>query len=191
LKAGGKYSGIIFPHMANNVMEMDMKEQIRKESARIEEDCLYSSKSHFYAGQRWTNVHLWLGIPAAILAAIAGASALSEFQSHNMVAGILSIVVAALIAVATFVNPNERAITHKNAGNKYNSLRNRARIFYAIELPVENDPNKSAEKLKSLDDQRSKLNEESPQIPKWAFKKARTGIEDGEANYKIDEAGKT
>lgn len=163
-----------------------MKEQIRREATRIEEDSLYSSKGHFYAGQRWSNLHLWVGIPAAVLAAIAGASALSEFQSHAVIAGILSIVVAALTAVATFVNPNERAISHKNAGNMYNSLRNRARIFYSIELLSEQDMKKLSETLRLLDEQRSKLNEESPQIPKWAFKKAREGIEDGETDYKID-----
>jgi hypothetical protein len=166
-----------------------MRDQIQQEAARIEEDSLYSSKGHFYAGQRWSNLHLWIGIPAAVLAAVAGASALSEFQSHTVVAGILSIIVVALTAVATFVNPNERAISHKNAGNKYNSLRNRSRIFYSIELPSDNDTKTLAEQLKSLDEQRSKLNEESPQIPKWAFEKARKGIADGEASYKVDDHG--
>jgi len=164
-----------------------MKEQIEKEAARIEEDSLYSGKGHFYAGQRWSNIHLCIGIPAAVLAAIAGVSALSEFQAHNTIAGVLSIIVAALTAVATFLNPNERAITHKDAGNKYNSLRNRARIFYSIELQSKQDINKLSEQLKLLDEQRSKLNEECPQIPKWAFNKAKSGIEDGEAIYKTDE----
>jgi hypothetical protein len=30
------------------------------------------------------------------------------------------------------------------------------------------------------------LNQNSPQISKWAFKRARKGIEEGEANYTID-----
>ena len=127
-----------------------MKDQIRIESTRIEEDCLYSGKSHFYAGQRWTSLHLWIGIPAAVLAAIAGASALSDFAYHSTVAGTLSILVAALTAVATFVNPSERAITHKNAGNKYNSLRNRARVFRSVELPTGNDTNKLTEQIKFI-----------------------------------------
>ncbi len=169
-----------------NHLGINMKDQIKKEAARIEEDSLYSSKGHFYAGQRWSNLHLWIGVPAAVLSAIAGASALSEFQSHEVIAGVLSIIVAALTAVATFVNPNERTLTHKNAGNKYNSLRNRARIFYSIELPSGDDTTKLADSLKSLDELRSKLNEESPQIPNWAFKKARKGIEGGEAHYKVD-----
>lgn len=174
--------------MGTKLLKVTMKEQIKKEAARIEEDSIYSSKGHFYAGQRWTNIHLWIGIPTIALAAIAGASALSEFQFHSMVAAVLSIVVAALTAVATFVNPNERALAHKNAGNKYSSLKNRSRIFYSIELSVENELNELTKQLKSLDDQRTKLNDESPQIPKWALKKARTGIEDSEANYKIDDA---
>ena len=78
---------------------MEAKEKIVKEAKRIEEDSLYSSKGHFYAAQFWTNLHLWIGIPTSIMAAIAGASALSQFDNHQIVAGILAILVAALSAV--------------------------------------------------------------------------------------------
>ena len=165
---------------------MTNKEKIINEAKRIEEDSLYSAKGHFYAGQCWVNANLWLGGISAVLSAIAGASALSQFDYHNIVAGSLSIVVAGLTAIITFINPNERATVHQKAGNKYNALRNDTRIFYDIEID-EIDDKKAIDDLKKLNDRRNKLNIESHQIPKWAFEKARKGIEDGEAKYKIDE----
>ena len=97
-----------------------IKENLIKEARRIEEDSLYSAKGHFVAANFWTNFHLWIGVPTAILAAIAGASALSHFGNHHVLAGILAIIVTALTAVTTFLNPNEKASSHRNAGNKYN-----------------------------------------------------------------------
>lgn len=164
---------------------MEAKEKIIKEAKRIEEDSLYSSKGHFYAAQLWTNLHLWIGIPATILAAIAGASALSQFDNHQIIAGVLAILVAALSAVSTFVNPNEKATIHHSAGNRYNSLKNRARIFSEIDMDIESDESLLT-KLRTLSAERDELNEKSPQIPKWAFRRARQGIEDGEAQYKVD-----
>lgn len=167
-------------------MEKSIKEKIIEEAKRIEEDSLYSAKGHFYAGQFWVNIHLWIGVPAAILAAIAGASALSQFDYHNVIAGVLSIMVAALTAVATFLNPNEKANMHQVAGNNYNSLRNRARIFSEIEIENITDEKLLVKELKGLNSERDKLNKESPQIPRWAYKKARRGIKEGEASYRVD-----
>ncbi len=164
---------------------MTNKEKIINEAKRIEEDSLYSAKGHFYAGQCWVNTNLWLGGFSAVLSAVAGASALSQFDYHNIVAGGLSIVVAGLTAVITFINPNERATVHQKTGNKYNALRNDTRIFYDIEAN-EADDKKAIDDLKKLNDRRNKLNIESHQIPKWAFEKARKGIEEGEAKYKVD-----
>jgi len=164
------------------------KQNLIKEARRIEEDCLYSAKGHFVAANFWTNFHLWIGVPTAILAAIAGASALSQFDNHNIVAGILAIIVTALTAVTTFLNPNEKVNSHLNAGNKYNSLRNKARIFCEIDSCGENNSIQELTKqLKELAKQRDELNQNSPQIPGWAFKRAKKGIEEGEANYKVDE----
>src|SRR6266404_4794614 len=85
----------------------------------------------------------------------------------------------------TFVNPRERSVAHFNAGNKYNSLRNRARIFYEIE--IENiSIDKAIEKLNILSDTRNELNEKSPQVSRKSFENARRGIEEGEAEYKAD-----
>ena len=164
-----------------------IKERVIKEARRIEEDSLYSAKGQFVAANFWTNFHLWIGVPTAILAAIAAASALSQFNNHNILAGILAILVTALTAVTTFLNPNEKANSHQNAGNKYNSLRNKARIFCEIDSYGVDSYQEITKQLKELAEQRDELNQNSPQIFRWAYKKARKGIEEGEADYKVDE----
>lgn len=167
-----------------------IKENLVKEARRIEEDSLYSAKGHFVAANFWTNFHLWIGVPTAILAALAGASALSQFDNQNIIAGILAIIVTALTAVTTFLNPNEKVNSHRNAGNKYNSLRNKARIFCEIDSSGENSDQELIRQLKELAKRRDELNQNSPQIPRWVYKKARKGIEEGEADYKVDEKNK-
>ena len=109
------------------------KEEIIKEAKRIEESTLYSAKGHFAAARFWTNFHLWIGLPTAVLAGIAAASALAQFDHSNIVAGILSIIVAGLSAVMTFLNPNEKANVHLSSGNNYDALQNKTRIFWTID----------------------------------------------------------
>ena len=160
-------------------------EKIIKELKRIEEDALCSSKSHFNAAQIWANWHLWLGIPATVLSAIAGVSALSQFDYHDIVAGILAILVAGITVLITFLNPNERAEIHINAGNAYDQLRNNTRIVYEIDAesgvitPL-------TEKLKQLNNKRSELNSQFPRPSIRTFEKVRKEIERGEAEYTVD-----
>ena len=165
-------------------MNEEIKTKLTNEAKRIEEDSLYSSKGHFYDAQFWTNSHLWIGMPTVVIAAIAGGLA---FSSVPVFAGILSILVAASTAVMTFVNPNEKAGAHHNAGVAYNSLRNDARIFYDVEAHQLTDNKELLSKLEQLNARRAKLGEESPQISKRAYSKAKKGIEiDGEAIYQVD-----
>jgi len=162
------------------------KEAIIDEAKRIEENCLYTAKGHFAAAQFWTNFRLGVGIPMAVLSAIAGTSALAKFDYHNIVAAILSIIVAALAGITTFLNPNEKANAHLNSGNNYDSLQSKTRIFWTIDCWRDNSEQVLTDKLKDLSDERDKLNRGSPQVPTWAYKKARKGIKEGEADYKVD-----
>lgn len=101
-----------------------MQNNIPKEAKRIEEDCLYSAKGHFIVSHFWTTFHIWIGVPITILAFTAGIFALSKFDNHAILAGIISIIVTILTAVNLFLNPNQKVAIHRDAGNKYNALRN-------------------------------------------------------------------
>jgi len=153
------------------------------EAMRLEEDALYSSKAHFEAGDCWKRLHLFLGIPAAVAATVAGISALKDYPT---ISAVLALSVAALSALITFLNPSARANSHLNAGNHDLSLRNRARMFCEIESVNPLDESELKNKLIQLSDRRDELNTGSPQIPRWAYLRAKRGIINGEATHKVD-----
>mgnify|MGYP001560610487 CR=1 FL=1 len=166
-------------------MATSLLDEMHAEASRIEEDSLYSAKGHFEAGRVWGNAHLGLGIPTVVIAAIASASA---FKEEIVAAGVLAIAAAVLSAVSTFLNPSERSQLHHHAGVKHNSLRNRIRMFRELDLKSGAGEGDLLASLKALAQERDDLNLSNPQIPKFAFRRARCGIESGEAAYKVDSA---
>lgn len=156
-----------------------------KEAERIGEDALYSSKGHFNAADSWRRLNYGLGIPAVTMSAVAGLSAFADFDKSNVVAGILALLVAVLTAISTFLNPEEQAAAHHAAGSKFNSLKNRCRLF-ATTSTARVSISDLARQLRELSDERDDLNESSPPIPGRAFRRARKGIEAGEASYEVD-----
>ena len=156
-------------------------EALRDEALRIEEDAQHSAKGHFVAAERWRHVHLWLGIPAAVGAGVAGVSA---FASLTTAAGVVSFLVAALTATTTFLNPGGRADTHTRAGNGYIALRNKTRIYRTAQLPNE-EPKTLTKRLLELSTQRDELNGSSVQIPRWAYQEAKRRMAAGEAEYAV------
>lgn len=166
------------------------REEVVKEAKRVEEGLLYSSKGHFTASRIWGNFHLIIGVPVVLLSTIAGASALTKFDENHVIASILSIIVAALSGVMTFLNPNEKEGAHRNAANSYDALMNKVRIFWAIDCWSEESDDILTSRLKAFSEQKDRLNETSPQIPRWAYLRARKGILDGEAAYAVDQSNR-
>ncbi len=164
------------------------REEIIKETHRIEEDALLSSKGHFACSYFWTKFHLWIGIPIVVTASIAGCS----FIANNALIGaILSAVVAVLSAIVTFLNPNEKSSAHMHAGNSYEALRNEVRIFRTIDCWTKTDDQLLPDHLKNFSTQKNQLNQSSTQIPWWAYKIARRQISSGAGSYKIDQPPST
>ncbi len=93
--------------------------------------------------------------------------------------------VAGGTAVVTFMNPNERATLHRSAGDEYNALKNNTRIFREIEAEQLSETD-ALDRLHKLTDSRNDLNASSSQIPKWAYEKAKKGINAGETTYRVD-----
>ena len=162
-------------------------ENLIAEAKRIEEDATYSCKGHFEAAGGWDRWHYWIGIPATVVATTAGLSALKHYTT---ISAVLAFSAAGLSAVFTFLHAKEKASTHLRAGNAYSALQKDARVFYEIECPGQGSLEKLKGLLRQLIDRRNKLNSDSPQIPRWAFVKARRGIEEGEAEYRVDSGTK-
>jgi hypothetical protein len=162
------------------------KAEIIKEAKRIEEALLYSSKKHFVSAQYWSASHAFLGLPMVVLSAVAGAEAFKQFDKQHELAGYLSIGVAVLSAIMTFLNPNERATKHTNVGNSYDALMNRVRIFWSIDCWGEESEAVLTKQLKDFSDHKDKLNQNAPQPFPFAYGIAKRGIEAGEGKYEVD-----
>lgn len=180
---GKKYLDLHFHHMDSETMTIE--ENIINEAKRIEEDTLYSAKSHLITANLWKNINLLLGIIIIILSITAAGFAFSKFDQLSVYVGILAIIVTALSIIQLFLNPQEKANLHQKTGTKYNALRNNVRIFYEIDVSSNSEVD-LIKSLKNLSDSRDELNKESPQISKFAYKKAKKGIENGEAHYLVD-----
>lgn len=162
---------------------MKLEDALRDEAKRIEEDVEYSAKRHFETCDLWTWGHYLLGGPATLLA-VAATTAI--IKNNTDLAQFLSLAAALLSALATFLKPNDRAAQHRAVGNQYLAVRNDARMFREIDLLEQIDEAKKSERLRRLAQRRNDLNSSAPTTPRWAFERARAGIEQGEASYKVD-----
>lgn len=159
-----------------------VKAQIRNEAAEAEKECIIRSRGHFLAARRWDHVNLFLGIPATLLAGVTSLSAFTQHLSGDpKVTGVLAILVAALTALTTFLNPNEKANLHKSASSTYDELRIKLSLLKDIDLSVNqsqlDEPTKENIKhLRDLADQFVTLGHNSPRIPGKIYVQQKTLI---------------
>lgn len=166
------------------MLEKFLKDKISNECARVEEDSEHSFKSHYNAAEFWANINLILGLPAALLGAVAGGTSATD-GSQAMVTG-TAFLATALVTCMTFLKPSEKADAHKNAGNLYQSLRNQTRLFREIELDDAISDVEAKKKLSAFSTRRDELNATMPSIPRKAYEKAKKDIDEGRAQYKAD-----
>ncbi|WP_378672133.1 hypothetical protein [Nocardia sp. GCM10030253] len=79
------------------------------------------------SSKRWGRAYFILGLPAAILAGIAGAAGLSSEQ-FRVTAAIIALVSAGLSAAATFLNSEDRASTANTLGAAWQELADDSRM---------------------------------------------------------------
>lgn len=91
------------------------------------------------------------------------------------------------VQVMTFLNPNAKAAAHQSAGNKYDSLMNKVRMFWCIDCWRAESEEVLTERLKYFSEQKDNLNLSCPQTPRIAYWLAKRGIAAGEGKYKVGE----
>lgn len=182
--------------MADNTSERPASKahsQIINEAKRLEESTLYSMKGHHCAAARWKKGNLWLGLPSVIISGLVGATAFTKAAEQEpligLLAGALAIFVAILSGITTFLNPNDKEAAHLSAANAYDKLNNDSRFFHSIVCWQGETDEVLTAKLRTLIDEKDKLNANSPQIPDWAYARAKKGIEAGEAQFAVDQNG--
>lgn len=160
------------------------KVAVLDEARRLAVDMLYSEKGHFAAASAWRSRNYWLGIPAALIGAAAGATILAS--APPVVAGLLALTGAAITALMTFLNPSERAAQHQRAGVAYSKLRRTIRQFAQIDVGTM-DADALRKRLTELTDEISAVQGDALAIPARAYAKAIAAIQSGSADYTVAE----
>ena len=162
----------------------DNRAAMMEEGRRLAVDVLYSEKGHFAAASAWRSRNYWLGIPAALIGAAAGATILASAPA--VVAGILALSGAALTALMTFLNPSERAAQHQKAGVAYSKLRRTLRQFVQIDM-MAMDAAALRTKLTDFTNDIAAVQGDALPIPNRAYQQAIAAINSGSADYTADE----
>jgi hypothetical protein len=157
---------------------------IRKELCRIEESAMLSAQAQFEQAKFWRAVNLALGVPAAVLAAVAGATALAS-TTGRVAAGIIALTAAGLSAITTTLNSAQRTEQAQAAGNLYLALQSDARIARETDLPRWSfDDARGA--LGDLRVRQDEINQSSALPARYAYWRAKKNVAGGGQQYEID-----
>lgn len=149
---------------------------------------MYSGQIQFEETKIWRRVNLTLGIPASVLAAVAGATALAA-TTGRVAAGIIALVSAAFGGLLTVINAAHRMNQAAAAGNAYLEIQTAARQARLVDLPyVTVDEARTA--LAELTARRDEHNKTAEVPGGRAYKKAQKNIKAGGQTYDVDAAPK-
>jgi hypothetical protein len=167
---------------------MTDKAMVGAELSRIAEAAGYASQSQFEQAKLWRGINLALGVPAAGLAAVAGATALAS-TSGRIVAGITALAAAGLGGVVTTLNAAQRTEQAQAAGNLYLSLQSDARIAREVDLGDQR-PEEAREALAELRVRQDEINQQAALPSFYAYWRAGKSIAKGRQTYDVDAAGR-
>jgi hypothetical protein len=150
----------------------------------VEESARHSAANQFAQGQQWRAVNLMLGLPASVLAAVAGATGLAS-TSGQLWAGIMALAAAAFGAVLTTVNASHKMTQATSAANAYLEIQTAARQARLIDLRYL-DQDGARAVLTELTSRRDEQNKTAEPPNRWSRRKANKSLAEGGQTYAID-----
>lgn len=163
----------------------DRRRALRAELERLEESATYSGQGQFEQAKFWGSINLWLGVPASVLAAAAGGTALAD-TAGRIPAGIIALAAAALAAILTVLNSSQRMNKAAAAGNAYLEIQTAARQVRTLDLPFASDLDAVRTELDEISARRNEQNKTADPIRSRSIKKARANITAGMQTYDVD-----
>lgn len=123
-----------------------------------------SSFSHYAAEERYSKLHYYLGVPAALFAAIVGTSVFTSLDSDvevriKILIGFISVATAVLASLQTFMRFSERAELHRKTAIGYASIRR------AIEQELVFPNGIDATKVEIIRKRIDEIGDNAPNIP--------------------------
>lgn len=167
----------------------DWRVAIADELRRLEESAMYSAQMQFETAKHWRSVHLMMGVPTSLLAAVAGTTALVE-STGRIAAGILALVSAGLSAIMTTVNASQRMTHATTCANAYLEVQTAARQTRTVDLP-QLPAGEARAVLAELTARRDEQNRAADPPSRRAYRRAQANIGRGGQTYAVDRAGTT
>lgn len=160
---------------------------IGRELERLEESAKFSAQIQFEQAKRWRGVNLSLGLPASVLAAVSGATALAV-TTGRIAAGVIALAAAAFGGVLTTVNAAPRMDRASAAANAYLEIQTAARQTRLIDLPyISMEEARAA--LAELTARRDEQNKTAEAPSRRAYRRGKKNIESGGQTYAVDTEG--
>jgi hypothetical protein len=160
------------------------RQAIEAELKRLEESATYSSQAQFEQMKQWRGVNLGLGLPASLLAAASGATALAA-TAGRITAGFLAIAAAGFGAILTTVNASHHMNQASSAANAYLEIQTAARQAREIDLPYLAIDD-ARQMLAELTSRRDEQNKTAEPPNRRSRKKAQINIKDAGQTYEVD-----
>lgn len=131
-----------------------------------------SQFAHYTAGKKLTGANLCLGVPIMVLSSIVAAAMLATFerpltQSVRITFGCITLAVALMASLQTFLRFAERSERHRVIAARYGAIKRRAEQLLVAGSVV------SEEDLSDLRQQTDRITEEAPQINHGVIKAIR------------------
>jgi hypothetical protein len=126
---------------------------------------------HYKMADRLGRANLRLGVPVVVLSTIIGTSVFATLKNQvdfriRIAVGMISVLMAVLASLQTFLRYAERAEKHRSAANLYSSLRREMEELRALPLSDREPPKAPLDRLRETMD---RLGKESPEIGEWAW----------------------
>jgi hypothetical protein len=157
---------------------------------RLKVDCLYGKKKHFNAADRKENYHYWIGIPLTVITILTTTIlfyVLTDGATNwiKYVPLVLAFAASFLSGFQTYFNFNKQVEGHRRVANKYLALLKRADRLQGYIKDKYISPEELIKQLESLATEAEEVNKEAEPFPtsNSDYKKAQTGIQNGEEEY--------
>lgn len=174
------------------IFDEDYYEIINSEVERHLEDAEVSKLAHFYAARIYEKRNkYYLGLPATLSAVVLSwlvSQNSTDEDTKEIMATIklgLGLLVAILSGLVTFLNLNEVASKHRAAAQKYHQLWRKCKNW-RTDFPDDTTNEKAKETVQKYRESLKEINNDSPQIPKWAWKNTQKQQDEGSTKYEID-----
>jgi hypothetical protein len=152
-----------------------IKDELLKEAQTRGDISQTLALAHYVTSALYGMFNFWVGMLNTVLAATASVSALSKIEGSGTLTAILSVLVAALTALLTFLSPSDRNKFHWDAGAEFEMLS--CKFFRFVDVMSQSEtPNQELEKR--LDELMSKYFQvrKSYPIPAWSWQLAKKKI---------------